>query len=99
MLNRVTLCLIVTFFVFINLSCAKLAEENPAKVGEITVEELPYKDSIPASWGKLISVSRSPDVSRWVQLWFEDESGNIRMVAYNIVQNRMASQARLFLRK
>jgi len=99
MLNRVTLCLLVAFFVLINFSCTKLTEEKPVIEGEITVEELPYKDSIPANWGKLISVSSSPDVSRWVQLWFEDESGNIRMVAYNIIQNRMASQARVFRRK
>ncbi len=99
MLNRITLCLIMTFLVLINFSCTKLTEEKPVKEENIVVEKLPDKDSIPASWGKLVSVSSSPDVSRWVQLWFEDKEGNIRMIDYNIIQNRLARHAKVFRRK
>ena len=99
MLGRLSICLLVAILVLINLSCAKLTKEKPAEVGEVAVEELPYKDSIPSNWGKLVTVSSAPGIDHWVQLWFEDEEGNIRMVAYNIVQNRLSSQAKVFRRK
>ena len=99
MLRRIVLCLLVVFLVLINLSCAKITEEKPVVKGDVNVEELPYKDAIPATWGKLISVSSSPEVAQWVQLWFEDEDGQIRMVAYNIIQNRLSNQARVIHRK
>ena len=99
MLSRIILCLLIGFLVLINLSCTKLTEEEPVIKGEVNVEELPYKDAIPANWGKLISVSSSPEVAQWVQLWFENEEGQIRMVAYNIIKNRLSTQARVFHRK
>jgi hypothetical protein len=47
----------------------------------------------------LISVSNEPDFPNWVQLWFEDKDGNVRMVAYTIGTNRLEGTVVLIPRK
>jgi hypothetical protein len=98
MISRVRVIFVVVILVLLHVSCARLAEEQPPKEGEIVMEELPHADSIPLKWGKLISVSSAADIN-WVQLWFQDEESNIRMVLYNIRNNTLSKKARLFSRK
>lgn len=96
---RARICLIAVGLILLHLSCARLQEELPTGEGDIVLEELPHTDSIPLSWGKLISVSSALNIPNWVQLWFQDEEGNVRMVPYSVRENRLATQARLIRRR
>ena len=96
---RAMICLIAVGLILLHLSCVRLQEEQPPGEGDIVLEELPHTDSIPLSWGKLISVSSALNIPNWVQLWFQDEEGNIRMVPYSVSENRLATQARLIRRR
>ena len=84
--------LVLLVLIFLNFSCVKLEEKR--QTGIIS-EKLPQTDSIPLAWGKLISVST---VQNWAQLWFQDEEGNIRMIPYNVPQNRLLSEAKVIRR-
>ncbi|NIM20307.1 MAG: hypothetical protein GTO51_08765 [Candidatus Latescibacteria bacterium] len=99
MSRRASIYLGIAVLVILNISCAKLTEEKPVTMGAVAVEELPFEDSFPSNWGKLITVSSAPDIRHWVQLWFEDDEGNIRMATYNIIQNELSDQVRVFHRK
>ncbi len=98
MLLRGTFFLIIVSLVILNVSCAKIEEEQPVLSTEIIPEKVPQADSIPSAWGKLISVSSVTNVPNWAQLWFVDDEGNIRMVPYNVRDNRLATEARLIRR-
>jgi hypothetical protein len=76
-------------FLFPIISCTRLDEAQPKPKGTVSLgtEKLPALDSIPSEWGKLVSVSTTPIYAGWFQLWFQDENGKVRMVAFDI-QNR-----------
>ena len=82
--------------VVLQLSCTKL--QTPAKEGALPMERLIQTNSIPSEWGKLISVAISPDFPRRVQLWLQDEKGNIHLAFYDMVQNRLSPDAIVFRR-
>ena len=78
-------------------SCAKLPQ-TPAKEGALPMESLAQTNSIPADWGKLVSVTISPDFPRQVQLWFQDEKGDIHLAFYEMAQNKLSPDAIVFRR-
>jgi hypothetical protein len=65
------------------LSCTKLPEKAAQTGVLVGSEQLPALDSIPPEWGKLVSVTTSPAFPNWFQLWFENETGTVRMAAFN----------------
>lgn len=79
-------------------SCAKLPEKSTEEQGDIAYVRLVAKDSIPAAWGRLVTVSNSADFGHVFQMWFEDEAGAVRVVFYNIRSNSFQSEGRLFPR-
>jgi len=79
------------------ISCTRLGESGSAEQ-KLVMEELTETGSIPLKWGKLVSVSSVPGVANWVQLWFQDEEGIIRMVPYSIGDNSLSGQARVIRR-
>ena len=81
--------------VILGVSCTRIGE--PAQ-GEHTLEiqVLSQAGSIPGNWGKLVSTSACPAAKDWIQLWFQDDAGVVRMVAYNLVDNTLADKAILF---
>lgn len=95
--TRILLVLLVLFAIAV--SCAKIEETQGEAKGLISKEALPYIDSIPSEWGNLVSVSSVEGYSYWVQLWFQDSSGNIRMVPFDIENNRFHENFRLIPRK
>jgi hypothetical protein len=98
MLLRGTFFLIIVSLVILNVSCAKIEEEQPVLSTVIILEKVPQADSIPSAWGKLIFVSSVPNFQNWALLWFQDDEGNIRMVPYNVIENRLSTEARLIRR-
>ena len=89
--------LVISLILVLGASCTRLGE--PAR-GENTlgVQALSQMGSIPANWGKLISTSSCPAAKEWIQLWFQDDAGIIRMVAYNLENNTLSDKAVLLRR-
>lgn len=82
MLHRKTICLIVVVFLLSVLSCTRL--DAPPKGVPLGTEKLSDLKSIPLEWGKLVSVSTSPVYEGTFQLWFQDDSGKIRVVSFTV---------------
>ncbi|MFA4948299.1 MAG: hypothetical protein WC674_07315 [Candidatus Krumholzibacteriia bacterium] len=80
-------------------SCARLPEK-PAQEG-VTVgsEQLPALNSIPAEWGKLVSVTTNPAYPGWFQLWFEDETNTVRMATFNFRTKQLDPDAMVLPRR
>lgn len=65
------------------LSCTKL--EVPANVSaRVAQDVLTRPNAIPAAWGSLVAVSTVPAYPDLVQLWFQDQAGAVRMVAFRV---------------
>ena len=95
--HRSTVCFIMSAILILGVSCARIGEPGPTEQ-RLVLEKLTQTDSIPAKWGKLVSVSSTPGVENWAQLWFQDDEGNIRVVPYNVRDNYLSSQARIIHR-
>ena len=78
-------------------SCTKVGEP-PQGSHTISVQALSRPDSVPSNWGKLISTSSCPEAKEWIQLWFQDDAGVIRMLAYNVQNNTLGDKAIVFHR-
>lgn len=76
------ICLILTG----GVSCKRIGQSGPGDL-KLAAEQLTRTDSIPSSWGKLVSVSSAPGVETWVQLWFQDDGGTIRVASFNVKDN------------
>jgi hypothetical protein len=75
------------------LSCTRLPEESAQKGVMVGSEQLPALDSIPSEWGKLVSVTTNPAYPGWFQLWFQDETSTVRMVAFDLQTKQFNSNA------
>jgi len=99
MLLRKRMCLLVVAFLLGILSCTRL-ETPPAPTGDrLGTETLPALSYIPSEWGKLVSVSTTPIYEGFFQLWFQDENGKIRMVAYSMRGRSLTPSAVVIPRK
>ena len=98
MLSRIGIFLILVILIFLSLSCAKIEPVAPGE-GGLVFKALPSPDSIPLEYGNLVSVSSVAGYPHWVQLWFQDENGIIRMVRYTIQGNHFAKNFHLIPRK
>lgn len=99
MLNRIGIFLIIVILIFLSLSCAKIEQPVAPGEGGLVFIALPSPDSIPLEYGNLISVSSVAGYPYWVQLWFQDENGTLRLVPYGIHKNRFAKNFHLIPRK
>ncbi len=97
MLRRAAIYFVVIASVLLTFSCVRL--EAPLEYGGVDRDATPYVDSIPTQWGNLISVSSVAGYPTWVQLWFQDDKGHVRMVTYSIRSNKFAKEFFLFHRK
>src|SRR4030042_7006914 len=98
MLSPVKKCLVVAVLALLPLSCTKMDQWAAPGQGNVAVEKLPTKGSIPLGWGNLVSVTPSPAGSDRFDLWFQDEQGNIRLVAYDLRTNNLLTEARFIPR-
>ena len=99
MFRKTAICLFVVVLLVPALSCTRMPEKA-APVGPVlATEQLPAPDAIPAAWGKLVSVTTNPAYPNWFQLWFEDETGTVRMAAYNHRTGQFDTKATVFARR
>lgn len=87
---------VLVILLVLQLSCTKYPRA-PAE-GALPAIDLVQTDSIPSEWGKLVSVAISPDFPRRVQLWFQDENGDIRLAFYEMNQRKLAPKVVVFSR-
>jgi len=73
------------------LSCTRLPDASAQKGVMVGSEQLPALDSIPSEWGKLVSVTANPAYPSWFQLWFQDETSTVRMVAFSLRTKQLDS--------
>lgn len=100
MANNLRICLLVIVcLIFLSVSCEKIAEKQVWMEGDIGFEKLPRTDLIPLDWGDLVSVSSANGEAGWVQLWFQNEKGDIHMAVYNTRKMRLYPNARVFRRE
>jgi hypothetical protein len=92
MAKRLGLCLILSAILVLAASCSRYGEPGPGEQKSAIVK-LAEPDAIPASWGKLVAVSSVTSAEDWVQLWFQDEGGTIRMTRYNVHDRFLSTQA------
>jgi hypothetical protein len=78
------------------LSCAKLPE--PGTGSTLAVQELPSLTVVPVEWGTLVSTSPMPN-ARASALWFQDDSGTVRMVAVDHELAQLWPQALVIRRR
>jgi hypothetical protein len=80
------------------LSCTKL-QRQPNEEGALPVVRLSQPNSIPSDWGKLVSTTVSSDTSPSVMfLWFQNESGDIHLVSYDVSKNKLNLDAAVIAR-
>ena len=90
---------LVVVFLLPALSCSKLPEKPTQEGVTVGSEQLPALDSIPADWGKLVSVTTNPAYPGWFQLWFEDETNTVRMAAFNFRTKQLDPDAMVLPRR
>ena len=103
MLSLKGMFLSLMIVVLLPLSCTKLDQPTtvgtPERTTTLAEEQLPKDGSIPSKYGTLISVSSVAGHPYWMQLWFQDENGDFRMVRYSIKENRFHEVSHLIPRK
>ena len=89
LLNTVTVLVLVASAA----GCTRLPpERQPGMRGSLPVESLDDSLTIPAEWGTLAAVDHDPSDRAHTRLWFEDEEGTIRLVAYNRHGSRLQTR-------
>ena len=99
MLSRTQKCLVLAVLVLLASSCTKIPQVPITGQGTVAIESAPTTGSIPLKYGNLVSVTTTPDMNYWFQLWYQDEQGNIRIVLYQAHTNRLGNVVRLIPRK
>jgi len=97
MFQRMAAIATVLVLLVLGMACSKLDEPVPGEKS-LALQKLNQLDSIPAKWGKLISVSSVPGIEKWAQLWLQDDEGVIRIIPYNVEDNYLSSTARVIRR-
>lgn len=83
--------IIVSFF--LTLSC-----ERTTQVSGIDMDSLTDLQNIPIEYGDLVAVTSMAEYPNWVQLWFQDGDGVIRMVRVQFIANQMHKDVRIITR-
>ena len=70
-------------------------ETSGEKSGGLPAEALPSTSVIPASWGRLAGVSSAANYPDLVQLWFEDDSGVVRLAVFRVTTGELINARRV----
>jgi hypothetical protein len=99
MSSRKTIFLSLIMVALLPLSCTKLDKMMEEGTETLVEEKLPEDGSIPSEYGNLVSVSSVVAFPDFMQLWFQDEKGDLRMVRYSISANRFVKVSHVVRRK
>ncbi len=98
MLRRTAKWLGTVGLILVALSCTSLPQAGGAVGEEVaTTQALPGADVVPLEWGRLVSVTvtlRAPSL-----LWFQDDSGSVRIVSFDHSTRQLQPQATLIRRR
>ncbi len=97
--RNVILCAVVVAFVVLSMSCSKTPWSRPVVEGSVKMEIVKCGNAIPAAWGDVISVSSVGQYEGWVQVWFQDEAGDLYMIPYHVPSNTFHNNYRHLRRK
>jgi hypothetical protein len=65
-------------------ACERLPRAaEPGTPGSVPGESLATTNTLPAEWGRLVSVTHPEWASRTSLLWFEDDGGTVRVANYD----------------
>jgi hypothetical protein len=87
MARRTVVFSVVILVVVLLSSCTKLPEAEVKVEGRFGMEMKKLEGTIPSTWGNVISVSSIGQFPGWVQLWFQDATGNVYMIPYHVESN------------
>lgn len=97
MSRRATKWLGLASLVLAFLACRPL---SPVVEGNQAANEpLPSADMVPAEWGGLLAVTVAPQATNASLLWFQDDSGNVRIVGFDHNRRQLWSQSGLIRRR
>ncbi len=95
MSRRVVGVVLVLALVALLPACKRLPVSPSSQ--PVPTEALVQSDQIPAAWGNLIGVSSVAAYPDLVQLWFQDEQKNVRVVVFQLSTSQLLN-ARLIRR-
>jgi hypothetical protein len=100
MLARAAKWLAACLVVVAPLSCRSLPQAR-IQDGEGTLawDTLPSANEVPLEWGELKAVTEAPGGTNVSLLWFQDDSGAVRVVGLEHVRNNLWTEARLVRRR
>ena len=91
-MSRATNWLSLASVLVVSSACAPLPQAGTGK-DEVPVETLPKTSSVPAEWGRLIAVTEVTSTTNTSLLWFQDDSGVVRLVGFDRDRRQLWPQA------
>jgi hypothetical protein len=74
------------------LACVSLDAAEQGKRGELKIESVSFKDSIPKEFGRAIGVTVRPESPDVAQLWFEKADGTIVLINVDSKHGRLGEK-------
>jgi hypothetical protein len=71
---------------------------TPGEGGVVAAENLPSTDVVPAAWGPLVAATPLPGTTT-TGLWFQDDSGTVRLVGFDHQTQQLWTQAGVLRRR
>lgn len=73
-------------------SCVSIDAVEQGKKGELRIESVAFKDSIPKDFGRALGVTVRPENPDVAQLWFEKEDGTIVLINVDSRHGRLGEK-------
>jgi hypothetical protein len=81
------------------LACQPLPSAAGAQgTPQLVLESLPAANVVPADWGRLVTVTNGVPNGSFSLLWFQNDSGVVRIVGYDAIRRQLSDNARLIER-
>ena len=90
---KIFIPLLVLFFLLILTQTCERRIPGQSQLGKLERIEISDVTGIPQEYGILISVTPVIDYPGFVQLWFQDSLGTIRMVRVGFTENKVYNEA------
>lgn len=90
-MSRRTFGVLLVLALVLLLPACKLPERSISQAGAAPNEALVAADKIPAAWGNLVAVSSVAEYPDLVQMWFQDDQKNVRMVVFQVPTGQLVN--------